>query len=246
MSIRMDYAPARIFLENEILEAEFLPGQGLKLEWLKNKKNQQPLFSAEFGKMQTAYFAKVVNEAGYEFLRAYEYEKETGLLWQAEFHLEKESSLLLVHTTLINDTRKSIIAKWPVQICENEIGFFTRSTVDNGELEKVLEPGDIYAFTHGYGKIDLDADVLDEHFADACIKAAVKFIMPDEKLQEKHEHYKKYNNNPCTKLLYTGSGWGALEQIRRMKEDLPLFPQQFLFPVETIGEEQREELERIL
>ena len=245
MSIRMEYAPVRIILENEVLEAEFLPEQGLKLDYLKNKKNQQGLFCAEFGKKETAYYAKVIDETGYEFLRAYEYEKRTGLLWQAEFHMEKDSPLLMIHTTLINDTTKSIVAKWPVEICENEIGFFRRATLPVGEDHKVLEPGEICAFTLCYGKIDLDEEVLDEHFAEACIKAAVKFIMPDEKLMEKHEQYRKYSNYPCTKLLYTGSGWGALEQIRRMKEEVPLFPQQYFFPAETIGEEQREELEKM-
>lgn len=246
MSIRMEYAPVRIFMENEVLEAEFLPEQGLKLEFLKNKKNQQELCSAEFGKKQTAYFAKVCDKTGYEFLRAYEFEKQSGLLWQTEFHMEKESPFLMVHTMLMNDTTKSIVAKWPMEICENDIGFFVRSTLEEGECDKVLEPGETFAFTHCYGKIDLDMEILDEHFAEACIKAAVKFVMPDDKLREKHEAYKKYNNYPCTKLLYTGSGWGALEQIRRMKENLPLFPQQFLFPAETIGEEQQAELEKIL
>lgn len=246
MGIRMEYAPIRVILENEILEAQFLPVQGVKLECLKNKKNQLSVCCVGFGKKASAFFAKVCDETGYEFLRAYEYEKETGLLWQAEFHLEKDSQLLMVHTTLINDTTRTMMAKWPVEICKNEKGFFVRSTLEDGKIEKELEPGESYAVTHCYGKIDLDADVLEKEFVDTCIKAAVKFIMPEEKLEEKHKHYQKYSNFPCTKLLYTGSGWGALEQIRRIKENLPLFPRQYLFPAETIGEEQGEELEKML
>ena len=131
---------------------------------------------------------------------------------------------------------------WQAVLTESGMGFFARMTTESEVEKMMLEPGEMYSFAICYGKLELDK----EDLMYACVKTAINYTISDKELAQKLEHYRKYVSVPCEKILYTGSGWGALEQVRRMKENLPLFPQQYLFPAETIGEAQQEKLMRML
>ena len=109
--------------------------------------------------------------------------------------------------------------------------------------------GEVRTFSYHYGLLELDSEDMsaeEEKYVHACVKTAVNLMLSEQKMLENQNAYRKYRDCPCAKLLYTGSGWGALEQIRRMREERPLFPQQFLFPAESLGEEQKEELLKVI
>lgn len=262
MGIRVDVTPPRIVLENELLELFFVAERGLELGIFRDKVTRKKLTEITFEGRKTAFFAKITDGTGNEFLRAYEYEEENGLLWQVDFHLPGNSQVLFVVVTLINDTDLRMKVDWPVKysvqeenrsfiskestvwmaaFSEQGTGLFARTTRDSADGME-LEPGVVKSFAICCGKLELD----EEDRLYACVKTAVNYTVSEKELEQKLEVYRKYVNTPCEKLLYTGSGWGALEQIRRMKENLPMFPQQYVFPAETIGEEQQEKLMTLL
>ena len=310
------------------------------------------------------FFAKVVDEDGYEFLRMYEYERTKGLLWQIDFHLPDDSRQLFAHVTIINDTTEDVSMYWWTNIAVREedgcrvfsstkevmylepksvypgsehcfghgimpelpilpgkdasypqnftysseyffqngkelvspwesityrdgSAFFERSTQplrtrkmfcwgthrggqqwkdylavpgkgDYVEIQAGLAPtqlhttvfpaGEVISFTQAFGGLTLDAEDTGDiayDLAGMCVKTAVNSALSADKIVEFDKRFHAMHHLPCTKILYAGSGWGALEQVRRMNENQPLFPRQFSFPAETIGAEQMMYMELI-
>lgn len=384
---------ACVIMENEFLKAEFLPEYGGRLWSLYDKKNNRELlfrnpvmqpanlavrnawFSggiewnvAQYGHTFTTcdkvFFAKVVNEEGYEFLRMYDYERTKGLLWQIDFHLPDDSRQLFAHVSIVNDMKEDVSMYWWTNIAvreeegcrvfsstkevmyiepkslkqgsEHSFGhgtmpdlpvlpgkdasypqnfpysseyffqngreqispwesityrdgsaFFERSTQplrirkmfcwgthgggqhwkdylsvpgkgDYVEIQAGLAPtqlhttvfsaGDVISFTQAFGGLMLDTEDTGDiayDLAGMCVKTAINSALPTDKIVQMDERFHEMESLPCTKLLYTGSGWGALEQVRRMHENQPLFPRQFSFPAETAGPEQMMYMELI-
>lgn len=87
-----------------------------------------------------------------------------------------------------------------------------------------IEPG-----SGNHDSYDISSDI---------VRTAVNTALPDSRILSMDQHFKTLSSLPCTKLLHTGHGWGALENIRRQKEDKSLLPEQFYFPAESLTQEQ--------
>jgi len=99
----------------------------------------------------------------------------------------------------------------------------------------------VISFTQAFGALKLDAaDTTDTSYdlSQAIVKAVSNTVIPAAKLNELHQAFSSHDTIPCTKILYSGSGWGALENMRRILEDLPPLPQYLFFPAESFTEEQ--------
>ena len=57
-----------------------------------------------------------------------------------------------------------------------------------------------------------------------------------DRIQKLHEEYVKKADMPLAELLSTGSGWGALEQVRAAKAGEKGAPESFSFPLYTMGD----------
>jgi len=145
---------------------------------------------------------------------------------------------------------------------------FLNQNEQNGyiELQARLTPTSLHgmdipaeeniSYTHVFSALHLDAaDATDPSYevSQAIVRAVANTVIPPAKLTEQHGHFTQLASLPCTKILSTGSGWGALENTRRIIEDLPLLPEQLTFPAESFTDEQydwlallnREELQEL-
>lgn len=105
-----------------------------------------------------------------------------------------------------------------------------------------MKAGSVMSFTQCFGGLVVepeDANAKDYEVAHMCVKTAVNGALSAQKVVEMNERFKNMSSIPCSKILHTGTGWGALELARRIKENQPLFPQQFSFPAETISDAQQ-------
>ena len=104
-----------------------------------------------------------------------------------------------------------------------------------------LPAEETFSYTQALGALKLDAaDATDPSYevAQAIVRAVANTVIPPAKLTEQHQKFAALTSLPCAKILYTGSGWGALENTRRIIEDLPMLPEQLAFPAESFTEEQ--------
>lgn len=100
-----------------------------------------------------------------------------------------------------------------------------------------LAPHGVISFTQCYGGLSLepgDSNLPDYESARMLVKTAVNSAVSAARIEEMNTFCSAHATLPNTKLLHSGHGWGALEQTRRIKEGLPLFPRQFTFPPETL------------
>lgn len=100
-----------------------------------------------------------------------------------------------------------------------------------------MEAHGVISFTQCFGSLTLepgDANIPDYEPARLLVKTAVNAAVPAAVMEERNTYYASLSTLPCTKIIHSGQGWGALEQTRRLKEGQPLFPRQFHFPAETL------------
>ncbi len=70
------------------------------------------------------------------------------------------------------------------------------------------------------------------------VDAALKSRIDAQELSQMDELYGERSDIPSTEILYSGSGWGALELERRIGRNEPPVPSSFVFPKTTLGAEQ--------
>lgn len=138
-----------VVMENSAIRAEFLSGFGGRLWSLYDKKkNKELLFKnpvlrianlairnawfaggvewnlGQFGHScqtcEPVFFARCTDKRGREFLRMYEYERQKGLFYQIDFHIEEDSPLLYAHVTIINSHDNPVPLYWWTNIAVRE------------------------------------------------------------------------------------------------------------------------------
>lgn len=72
----------------------------------------------------------------------------------------------------------------------------------------------------------------------SIVRNAVNAALSADQVLRMDQQFQKLSSFPCTRLLYTGHGWGALENQRREKEGKPLLPRQFYFPSQSLTDDQ--------
>lgn len=121
-----------IVMENEYIEAVFLPWLGGKLYSLTDKKAGRPILFTNpvfqpanlairdawtsggvewnvsqlghtFSTCSPMFFAKVEKEGEAPFLRMYDYERQKNLFWSIDFHLPDGAKALVAHVRIVND-----------------------------------------------------------------------------------------------------------------------------------------------
>lgn len=104
-----------------------------------------------------------------------------------------------------------------------------------------LLPQSSFSFTQAFGSLTLepeDTAYLSYDVSHSIVRTAVNNALSGADINEKEEFFHQLSTLPCTKLLYMGSGFGALEVVRRMFTDTAAIPLQFDFPAESLTEEQ--------
>jgi tetratricopeptide (TPR) repeat protein len=71
------------------------------------------------------------------------------------------------------------------------------------------------------------------------VDADLKSRMDAQGLSQLNAMYEERSNIPSEKILYQGSGWGALELERRVGRDEPKVPSSFVFVKDSLGVEQK-------
>ncbi|WP_256759559.1 DUF5107 domain-containing protein [Cohnella sp. WQ 127256] len=130
-----------IILENNILQAVFLPDYGGRLYSLVDKRTNRELlfrnpvmqpanlairnawfsggiewnighFGHTFTTCSPLHAAKLTDDEGNEFLRIYEYERCKNVFWQIDFHLPPDSENLCIYVRVNNDNAASVPMYW--------------------------------------------------------------------------------------------------------------------------------------
>jgi tetratricopeptide (TPR) repeat protein len=159
-------------LENDRIRAEFLPEQGGRLYSMQDKATgselllRNPVYQpcnlgilnawfsggvewnvAQYGHTFTSnspvFFAKVVLDNGYEFLRMYDYERVKKIFYQIDFHLPDGSASLYAYVRIINDETAEKPMYWWTNIalperdnvrvfsCTDEVMFLRPESIGN-------------------------------------------------------------------------------------------------------------------
>lgn len=111
------------------------------------------------------------------------------------------------------------------------------------QFEHLLMPAlTEWNWTEAYGAITVDAERSHgEHWAHAVghVDAAVDDLVPVDQLEEWHRAAGTVADRSPTRVLATGSGWGALERQRRYAVGLPWFDETGTpFPDSSLGPDQ--------
>lgn len=130
-----------VVLENETLKATLLPALGGRLYSLYHKKlGRELLFKNPvlqpanlairnawfaggiewnlgrvghtFFTCESVFCAKMCDEQGNDFVRIYEFERQTRLFWQVDFHLPKGAQALVAYVRVVNDDSSSKPLYW--------------------------------------------------------------------------------------------------------------------------------------
>lgn len=93
-----------------------------------------------------------------------------------------------------------------------------------------------WEFTQIFGSAEINSPKLKGEWCEAknFIKDKLEEILPSETVNDLHSQYKLFSGKTPEKIIHHGSGWGALENRRTKKSA----PRGFLFPDESLGEEQ--------
>ncbi len=160
-------------LENDYLEARFLPEFGGRLHSLYDKREKRDLLFAnpviqpgnlatrdawlsggiewnigQFGHTYTTcdnVFAAVLDDGeGNDFLRIYEFERNKSIFWQIDFHLPDDSPRLISHVRMINPFPKNTSTYW-----------WTNIAVPSNEKTRVLASNkEVVSFVRGKCKCE--------------------------------------------------------------------------------------------
>lgn len=138
-----------IVLENEHLQAVFLPAYGGRLYSLTEKKTNRSLLYTNpvlqpanlailnawfsggiewnigqlghtFTTCSPVHAAILQDENGNDFLRLYDYERCKNVFWQIDFHLPAGSNKLILYVRIVNDNDKSVPMYWWTNIAVEE------------------------------------------------------------------------------------------------------------------------------
>lgn len=104
-----------------------------------------------------------------------------------------------------------------------------------------LQPQSSISFTQAFGSLALDPEDTTYSSYDvshSIVRTAVNNTLSATDMLEKEQFFHKLSTLPGTKLLHMGSGFGALELMRRMFTDTAAIPIPFDFPAESLTEEQ--------
>lgn len=138
-----------IVMENEHVRAEFWPDYGMRLYSLVQKNEDKELLFAnpvlqignlavrkawfsggiewnfgQYGHTVTTcsplFVSKMKTSSGQEFIRAYEYERQRGLFWYMDFHLNDDDRYLWVYARFVNPMEESRPFYWWTNIAVKE------------------------------------------------------------------------------------------------------------------------------
>lgn len=109
------------------------------------------------------------------------------------------------------------------------------------QLESIPMPGKAtWSWTEAYGLLEADPTVVhgaDWYAARNAATAALDVVMPEATVEAWDMKFESTRHHAPTRILATGSGWGALEQ-HRMRETGEHMPEGFSFPEQSLGEAQ--------
>jgi len=146
---RRPMALKTIVLENELLQAVFLPEYGGRLYALKDRRTgrdvlyRNPAFQPAnlsilnawfsggiewnigqvghtFGTCSPIHTARMRDRDGHEFVRMYDYERCRNVFWQIDFHLPPGAKELQIYVRIINDNERSVPMYWWTNIAVEE------------------------------------------------------------------------------------------------------------------------------
>lgn len=105
----------------------------------------------------------------------------------------------------------------------------------------IMEEGSTLSFTQAFGTFQLaqgDANDTSYDVSHAIVRAVLNSILSADEMEAREKQFSSVSTIPCSKILSFGYGWGALENTRRMVENLPLLSQHLTFPPESFTDEQ--------
>ncbi len=106
-----------------------------------------------------------------------------------------------------------------------------------------LPPGETWSWIEAYGACAADAAVVhgdDWDAARQAVAAAIEAVVPRASLEAVHTAADTWAARPPAELLRLGSGWGALEELRRRRAgEPPLAPKGIFFPADSLGAGQQ-------
>ena len=111
---------------------------------------------------------------------------------------------------------------------------------------EALLAGETCAWVEAFGLSDLGSETAHGPWSDArdAVTQAADVLAPVETLDEEVVRAAERAQRPPAQVLHRGSGWGALEQLRRKRaEEEPLAPAGMPFPADTLDREQQPWLE---
>jgi len=146
---RAPLALKTIVLENERLQAVFLPEYGGRLYALKDRRTgrdilyRNPVFQPAnlailnawfsggvewnigqightFGTCSPVHAARLRDRDGNEFVRMYEYERCRNVFWQIDCHLPPGAKELQIHVRIVNDNERPVPMYWWTNIAVEE------------------------------------------------------------------------------------------------------------------------------
>lgn len=94
------------------------------------------------------------------------------------------------------------------------------------------------SWMEGYAALEVDANKAHADWSTArkCVDEVRERLCPDTSLETERQQFQAIVTAPPAEILQTGSGWGALEAIRREHSgEAPLAPASVVFPSSTIG-----------
>jgi hypothetical protein len=105
-----------------------------------------------------------------------------------------------------------------------------------------MPPQTTWTWLEAYGLMEADADAVHgENWAaaQAAVQQPLDALISESELEAEHQASAAWAGNAPIEILQTGSGWGALEQIRRQANNLPAFAAgSILFSQEDLDDEQ--------
>jgi tetratricopeptide (TPR) repeat protein len=112
------------------------------------------------------------------------------------------------------------------------------------QLEHLPMPANTaWSWLEGYGRLVADPAAIhgtDWGGAQHAVDERLADLVRDAGFQAEYERLQAYADHPPTELLHRGSGWGALEAIRReMSNEPPFCSTGLLFDRDSLGDEQQ-------
>ncbi len=101
-----------------------------------------------------------------------------------------------------------------------------------------MPDGDTWNWLEAYGQLECDVDGLEYADAVKACNGALDKVITQDKLDEEHQSRAKAFANAQGEIVSMGSGWGALENMRRAKLGLAPISQVCRFPKTAMDDKQ--------